>query len=92
MASARPQDVAVLCHVKQVADKELLFKVLSGPELPRKFSGTRIASLPNRLLLTGGSGGDLGKEVGTKDVSKQPQKSDGQPLYRKNFNSFDVLF
>ena len=92
MALARPQDVAVLCHVKQVADEELLFKVLSGPELPRKFSGTRIASLPNRLLLTGGSGGDLGKEVGTKDVSKQKQKSDDQPLYRKNCNSFDVLF
>ena len=64
----------MLCHLRQVDDEELLFKVLSGPELPRTFSGTRIASLPNRLLLTGGSGGDLGKEVGTKDVSNQKQE------------------
>ena len=66
-----------ITKMKQVADEEVRFKVLSGPELPRKLSGTRIASLPNTLLLTGGSSGDLGKEVGTKDVSKQKQKSNG---------------
>ena len=39
--------------------------MFTGPELPRALYGPRMANLAdNRLLLTGGSSGDLRNEVG----------------------------
>ena len=45
--------------------KTLCISMFTGPELPRALYGPRMANLPdNRLLLTGGSSGDLRNEVG----------------------------